>query len=203
MLCCVSGSGARVTLAVCIWLPGWAQALSACRALISACCFRSSASCFALSLSLLSCGVWGFFLIRPRSFCRSLFFGGGGRGSPLICCDSCHCEGPHRVSALVSSAAQTEEMVLKQMMMALRHGARLQRRPRLNNTRAAPLASVPLSWSPHQSHWLFTQHQSRCHFHGAAETQRSSAAPASQNARTTKTTMLSKTGQTSNRPGLS
>lgn len=88
------------------------------------------------------------------------FFLGGGRGSPLICCDSCHCEAPHRVSALVSSAAQTQQMVLKQTMMALSH-----RRPRLNNARAAgqcpaqleppsvPLAShtapepVSLPWS--------------------------------------------------------
>lgn len=155
----MSGSGARVTLALCVWLPAWAQALSARRPLISACCFRSSASCFALSSSLLSCGVGGVFL-SVRAHFAGPFFLGGGRGSPLICCDSCHCEAPHRVSALVSSAAQTQLMVLKQTMMALSH-----RRPRLNNARAAgqcpaqleppsvPLAShtapepVSLPWS--------------------------------------------------------
>lgn len=128
---CVSGSGERVTLSGAFLslftsLPGSGQTLFACSPLICARFFRSSASCFALILLL--------------------FFLAGGSVGVLICCESCHCEAPTEFLPCFPSPAQTQEMVLKQMMVALSHGARLPRRPRLNNTHP-PLSRWPVSRS--------------------------------------------------------
>lgn len=98
---CVSGSGARVTLAVS------SQFLFGCQvgprrcllAVHSSLPVASAPLLLVLLFHRLFCPVVsGFFLSYPFSLILLVPFvwgGGGGEGvSPLICCDSCHCEAP-------------------------------------------------------------------------------------------------------------